>query len=591
MPLEKSLEPHPKIIKTYDIFTFFNELELLEIRLNLLDKVVDYFVIVECGETFSGLTKPLYYQENSKRFEKFLPKIIHFVIKDVPKDFNDAKLRLQKASTGSLDESILKNALTSENVPKNQIHWLKEFYQKECIKKSLLNLQDDDICYISDIDEIWNPNVKINLTDGEIFKLRQLVYAYYVNNRSNEPWAGTLVTKYKNIKSNCLNHLRTASKTKYTYVNYAGWHFTNQGGAEQIRYKIEASYGKEDLNNDKIKLKIEKKMKKNQDYIGRKFKFWVDESDLPSFLLENKDKYQHLFKQPEHGKPSFGDSIIVKLHGGLGNQLFQYALGRNLTLTKHLKVKYDLSWFAEQKKRQYELDIFNTQVAFAEPKEVKKLKKSGKKGGYLNIIRDLLFANDSIYIKEKHFNFEPEILNIQPPAYLEGYWQSEKYFNEIAQQIRQDLTLKNPLTPAKIGQIPKTSDSQTISLHIRRTDYLAGSNGLYHICPLDYYYAAIKEIIRTQKNIELVVFSDDIDWVKTNLKTEYPAVFISGNKSYEDLTLMSLCQHNIIANSTFSLWGAWLNPNPNKIVITPKNWFTDPTMNTRDLIPNSWIKI
>lgn len=283
----EEIAKYRKTIKIYDIFTFFNELELLEIRLNILDKYVDHFVIVEATETFSGLPKPLYFEQNKKKFEKWKDKIIHYVVDDYPND-----------------KELCAMADLSPNVPKGgPQHWHREFYQKETIKKALLNLSDDDICFVSDVDEIWNPEVKIDYTKNDIFKLRQDVYVYYLNNRSSEPWAGTLVTKYKNIKNNCLNHLRTASKTKYTYIKNGGWHFTNMGGVNEIRKKLNASYTSESYNTSDVQSKLEERIRTNKDYIGRKFDymgraftFWVDESDLPKYLLDNKEKYKKFFK-------------------------------------------------------------------------------------------------------------------------------------------------------------------------------------------------------------------------------------------------------------------------------------------------------
>jgi beta-1,4-mannosyl-glycoprotein beta-1,4-N-acetylglucosaminyltransferase len=284
-----------KQIKLYDVFTFFNELDLLEIRLNILYPYVDYFVIIESTETFSGLPKRLYYEENKERYKKFQDKILHYVIDDVPATEAAFRGRLQETSGGTLEQEILQQALTSDNVPPGQLHWLKEFYQKESIRKALVQLADNDICYVSDVDEIWNPAAVVDIRKDDIFKLKQLVYVYYFNNRSSEPWAGTLVTKYKNIKHGCLNHLRTASKTKYTYIKNGGWHFTNQGGADQIRKKLE-SYGHQEFNNLEIKSQIEKRMEKNQDFIGRKFTFWLEDRDLPAYLIEHQQSYTKFFK-------------------------------------------------------------------------------------------------------------------------------------------------------------------------------------------------------------------------------------------------------------------------------------------------------
>jgi beta-1,4-mannosyl-glycoprotein beta-1,4-N-acetylglucosaminyltransferase len=209
--------------KIYDIFTFNNELDILEIRLNLLFDYVDYFVIVESTETFSGVYKPLHYFENRERFSKFNKKIIHFVIDDTPKNFDDTDCK----------QDILELAKHSDNVTREHLCWLKEFYQKEMIKKALLNLNDEDICIVSDVDEIWNFKIKLNIGD-DIYKPKiNLCYINYFNLRTSEDWTyftGPIITKYKNIKNECLNHLRTLKKmkNKYVYIEDGGWHFNRK---------------------------------------------------------------------------------------------------------------------------------------------------------------------------------------------------------------------------------------------------------------------------------------------------------------------------------------------------------------------------
>lgn len=290
------IEEYRKGVKIYDVFTFFNELDLLELRLNILAPYVDYFVIIESTETFSGKSKSLVYKENEERFKKFKDKIIHYVINDTPENETDLRSRLEKKNIMPVEREIINNTLTSDNVPDGQLHWLKEFYQKESIKKALVHLSDTDICFVGDVDEIWNPEAIIDYRKDDIYKLKQNVHPYYFNNRSNEPWAGTLVTKYKNIKYCCLNHLRTVTKTRYTYIADGGWHFTNQGGADRIREKLE-SYGHQEFNNLSIKSSLEDKIDSNKDFIGRDFEFWQDESDLPEYVINNKLKYRQFFKQ------------------------------------------------------------------------------------------------------------------------------------------------------------------------------------------------------------------------------------------------------------------------------------------------------
>lgn len=283
--------------KVYDVFTFFNEIELLEIRLEILDKVVDKFVLIECVETFSGNPKTLYYEKNKNLFEKFNHKIIHHVTYNPPKSFDDLRNRLFDSNCDELEKQICFQALTSTNVPRNELHWLKEFYQKENIRRALLGLDDDDLCFITDLDEIWNPNLNYDFVDdAKIYKLKQLAYSMYLNNRSSEPWAGTLLTKYKNIKNSCLNHLRTPNKTEYEYIDNGGWHFTFMGGPQQVKLKIE-SYGHQEYNKESIKNNIENRISSNVDVLGRtNFNFWVDESELPEYLKNNKEKHITLFK-------------------------------------------------------------------------------------------------------------------------------------------------------------------------------------------------------------------------------------------------------------------------------------------------------
>src|SRR3989338_6144829 len=238
---ERILE-YRKKIKIYDVFTYNGEADIFEIRLNILYDTVDQFIIIEAPTTFSGLKKPLYFQTQKERFAPFLNKIKYFVINDYPND-----------------KELCKLADSSSNVPKGgPEHWRREFYQKESIKKALTHLKDEDICFIGDVDEIWNLELLIDYTKDDVFKLRQEVYAYYLKN--------------------------------------GGWHFTSMGGINEVRRKLDDSYTKDSYNTKEVQEKLEERFGK-KDYIGRnRFKFWTDEKELPKYLLENKEKYEHLFK-------------------------------------------------------------------------------------------------------------------------------------------------------------------------------------------------------------------------------------------------------------------------------------------------------
>ena len=279
----------------YDIFTFFNELDLLEIRLEILDPVVDKFVLIECTETFSGKPKPLYYNENKHLFKKWEHKIIHHITNDPIIGYEDLQTRLMQPGISKLDENIILNALTTTNVPKGEVHWLKEFYQKECIKKPLLGLNDDDICFVGDLDEIWNPNQTYDIDNTSIYKLKQIVFSGHVNMRSSEDWAGTIVTRYQNIKNACLNHLRTPWRTPYTYIENSGWHFSFMGGPDRIKAKLE-SYGHQEYNISQVKDDIENKLNQGLEILGRSFILTKDEESIPQYLKVNKEKYSYLFK-------------------------------------------------------------------------------------------------------------------------------------------------------------------------------------------------------------------------------------------------------------------------------------------------------
>ena len=283
--------------KIYDVFTFFNEIDLLKLRLEMLGPYVDKFVIIECVETFSGKPKPLYFEENKHLFKDYEDKIIHHVTYDPPTSFEDLRNRVLDPNVDELTKQICIQALTSTNVPAGELHWLKEFYQKENIRRALVGLEDDDICFVGDLDEYWDTDLDYSVIDNEsIYKLRQIVYVGYFNNRSSEEWAGTTLTRYKNIKNSCLNHIRTKSKTEYIYVSDAGWHLSFMGGVNQIKYKLD-SYGHQEYNNDSVTQQIENNLNGGRDVLGRnEFTFWTDEEGLPRYIKENKNKYLQFFK-------------------------------------------------------------------------------------------------------------------------------------------------------------------------------------------------------------------------------------------------------------------------------------------------------
>lgn len=289
--------------------------------------------------------------------------------------------------------------------------------------------------------------------------------------------------------------------------------------------------------------------------------------------------------------------IITKLSGGLGNQMFQYAVGQAIAKKNKAILKMDLSGYDNQTgmtPRQYELFLFNIQENFSTPDDNKKIKGREPNNLFKKFLNKLhIKYYKPNYIKEKHFNFNPEILKLKDDIFLDGYWQTEKYFKDIEDIIRSEFTLKTEYSNLNPELIAKISSCNSVSMHIRRDDYITNqnTNEFHGIYSLDYYKKAIDLIAEKFPNPIIFIFSDDLKWCEENIKIKYPIVFVKGNKNYEDLIIMSKCQHNIIANSTFSWWGAWLNNNPNKIIIAPQKWFNNPNINYSDIIPSTWIKI
>jgi hypothetical protein len=284
--------------------------------------------------------------------------------------------------------------------------------------------------------------------------------------------------------------------------------------------------------------------------------------------------------------------------GGLGNQMFQYAAGRQLAATHRTILKLDISDFKDYKLHDYGLSAFNIKELFATPKEIQLLKEQ-ESGSFKKKIKKLLRRPSKIgitHIREKQYHFDPEILTMPDSIYLDGYWQSEKYFSNIANIIRTEFTVTLPQADKNRQLAQQITSCESISLHVRRGDYVtdAKTNTIYGTCDLDYYARCIERLDHKVHHPCFFIFSDDPEWAEKNLKITHPATFIDHNgpeKNYEDLRLMSQCRHHIIANSSFSWWGAWLGQHQDTIVCAPKRWFNSPSFNTKDLFPEAWTGI
>lgn len=289
-------------------------------------------------------------------------------------------------------------------------------------------------------------------------------------------------------------------------------------------------------------------------------------------------------------------NVIVKLQGGLGNQMFQYAMGRCLSCTKALDLKLDISFFEDHPERKYELNNFDIVQRIANTEESDKLKNSDSKR--LNRIKQRYLGSPQVFVQESSLMFDPQYLAIMHSAYLDGYWQSEKYFRQIENVIRQELKVSTPPSAANRALLDEIESVNAVSLHVRRGDYEEDPviNQVHGTCSLNYYEEAASLIVEKVSQPVFYVFSDDIPWAKDNLNLGHNFQFVSinnGENAHEDLRLMYSCKHHIIANSTLSWWGAWLNPNPDKIVVAPQKWFNDPELNlqSKTIVPESWIRL
>jgi hypothetical protein len=292
--------------------------------------------------------------------------------------------------------------------------------------------------------------------------------------------------------------------------------------------------------------------------------------------------------------------IITRLQGGMGNQMFQYALGRALSIKNNTTLGLDLTFLLDRTPipnftfRDYDLDVFNIDATIVSKKDIPFLYQKHNLGifmRYIDYIRRKIFPTPGK--EKKDFCFDQDILNLGPNVYLEGWWQSYKYFLNIEDIIRKDFTLKNKLSLNIENLAEVIRNENSLCVHVRRGDYVGIS--YYEIIGKDYHNKALEKMKSLVSLDKIYVFSDDIEWCKENMKFDIPTMFVgheyAGVKAEGHTYLMSCCKYFIIPNSSFSWWGAWLSSNKDKIVIAPKKWFNDSIHDSKDLTPPSWIRI
>jgi hypothetical protein len=298
--------------------------------------------------------------------------------------------------------------------------------------------------------------------------------------------------------------------------------------------------------------------------------------------------------------------IKVFLQGGLGNQMFQYAAGFALATQKNTDLVIDAVFLNDRFPRKeftyrdYALDIFSIRPQFTRLSEISH--SISIPGLWLGADLAWMKFEDKIglqKIKKESEHFDKDVWEheIGDNLTLRGYFQSEYYFSSVKENIRREFIFKDTLS-AEVAEIAKSIRlCNSVSLHIRRGDYIHFLNNikLFGETDLSYYARAVSYIASRIENPHFFIFSNDIEWCRENVKLQFPMTYIdpslAGPKDSFHLHLMSLCAHNIIANSSFSWWGAWLNQNVGKIIIAPKKWYADEKKNNEDIIPTDWVKI
>jgi len=289
--------------------------------------------------------------------------------------------------------------------------------------------------------------------------------------------------------------------------------------------------------------------------------------------------------------------IVVRLDGGLGNQMFQFAAAYALSLRLGVECKADLSAF-ERNIRRYELDCFAGAPDVANDRELPYRTRLQRRGmpAFLAAKVDTVLGKMAIFQERSAFVFDHRFFDLRDNSYIIGYFQTERYFSSIAAEIHKVFRFRRSSDEVNKALLDQIISTRAVSVHVRRGDYVSDprTNQFHGTCPVEYYHTAFKWIADRVQDVRFYIFSDDPSWAEENIKPPAHSYYLShntGGAAYEDMRLMSNCKHHIIANSSFSWWAAWLNPSPDKIVIAPKRWLADPTVPVDDLLPANWISI
>jgi hypothetical protein len=288
-------------------------------------------------------------------------------------------------------------------------------------------------------------------------------------------------------------------------------------------------------------------------------------------------------------------SVVIRMAGGLGNQLFQYAAGLALSRTRGARLLLDTTTYVTDKLRTYSLQPFTLTPRFV-PRVIVPIMAAFDRRFVGRALKTMMPAVGWHYVRDRGQGYEPAQFPAGGNLMLDGYWQSDKYFAPVAEQVREAFAFRDPPDDANAACLARIARGPSVAVHVRRGDYVTTPevNAIHGTCGPEYYRAAADRIRQAAPDATYYVFSDDPDWAEQHLKWPGPSEVVRhnlGRRDADDLRLMAACDHFVIANSSFSWWGAWLARNAAKVVVAPRRWYTNVHHTDRDLTPPEWLRI
>lgn len=293
--------------------------------------------------------------------------------------------------------------------------------------------------------------------------------------------------------------------------------------------------------------------------------------------------------------------IIVRLEGGLGNQMFQYAFGKAVTARHNTILKLDTGFLLDRSLkntvfRDYDLSIYNLNIEIADRNDITRVLSSIPEYNIIERMQhkflkeQIPYYRKSEFYEQEYYSYDPNVFKSQIDVYFFGYWQNQNYFKGIEKKLRIDFSFKNSLSEKENLLLHEIKSSNSVAINVRRTDYISDkeTNEFMGVINENYYTDAIKLVRQKITNPKFYIFSDDISWCRKEFSSLENHFIVdhtyAGNKFGSYLQLMSSCKNFVIPNSTFAWWAVWLSPLKDKVVVQPKRWVNDPKKNTNGLV-------